>query len=135
MNIASWFAAYRIIEAELERERAAHAATRTEAAEERQKLIDGYAAATGRRPVFQQPPEVDPLERLINSPAVGPSATAAREAAKRLRHERIHQHPGRREPAEEEIEAAAAKIVAERDGSNGHAEPPEPIGADKSCDS
>ena len=120
MNLARMFAYTRQLEQDLERERAAHALTRREAREDRQKLIDGLQNNAGRRAVYHPPPIEDASWQ--RKPALGPTRHADRELMKRAIHERAN-----RQPTESEIEAAAAQAVGEPKPPNGDAEPAEPI--------
>lgn len=127
MNIARLFTAYRLIEAELAREREAHERTRQEAKEERERLFDAFARARGGSPVFAPLPP--PEHPLLGKPAVGPTMTAARAAARKIREERA-----KRQPSEAEIAEAARKALESRpppSRPNDDAEPAEPIAPEK----
>lgn len=76
MNIASWFSAYKILAADLQREREAHAETRRKAEEKERQLIDALARTAGKSPVFERPPST--ASSVSQSIAIGPSAAAAR---------------------------------------------------------
>ena len=127
MNIARLFTAYRLLENDLDRERQAHELTRQEAKAERERLIDAFARARGASAVYAPPPP--PEDPLISRPAVGPTMTAARAAARKIREERA-----RRQPSETEIEAAARRALESQpppSRPNGDAEDPVPIAPDK----
>jgi hypothetical protein len=121
INIARWFAAYRLLEEQLKQERLAHAVTHQEAKEERQRLIDALARARGGSNVFAPLPP--PEHPLLNKAAVGPTMTRARAAAERENAERH-----RRRPTEQEIDAALEAATKDKPSRpNGDAEPAEPI--------
>lgn len=80
MNIASWFAAYRLLADELKRERLAHAETQRKWEEERRTLIDGVARAANRQPVFDRP--APPKENEQQIVAFGPTMSDWRAADK-----------------------------------------------------
>lgn len=85
MNIAALFSSYKLLAAELERERTAHAATIKRAEEKERQLTDGLMRAINKTPVYDRP---DPVP-VSNVPAVafGPTMSLQRQEAKESERE------------------------------------------------
>jgi hypothetical protein len=79
-SLARLFGYTKLLEAELERERIAHAETKRQAEEKERSLIDAIQRNANKLPVFEKP--APPKTSNVPAVAFGPTMSARRQQAK-----------------------------------------------------